>query len=124
MSVHLFNESIRREIKRVVEYANNNVYDVDDIIDMGINRKKVPGAMPEHLVRGPLGQWICYYIVDHPELRQCHYFSILPDTTGKLPDMQTLDYILKEYGANGTLLEEHIIVDEVTNETTIKIPFG
>ncbi len=122
MNVFSFNNSIRQQIRKVVDYANNNIYYIDDLLDMMNSQMEVPGAKTEHLVLVPIGRWICYYVVDHPEHGRCHYFTIKPDASGKLPDKPALDYIIKEFGIESQLLEQHININNEMGEITIILP--
>ena len=54
MSVLAFFENERQQIRKVVDYANHNIYQVDDILDMMNNQMVTPGEIPEHF--GP-----CWY---------------------------------------------------------------
>ena len=123
MSVLAFFENERRQIRKVVDYANQNVYQLDDLLDMMNEQMDVPGTKPGHLVLVSMGRWICYFLVDHPNKGRCHYFQIKPDLLGKLPEKPELKYILKEFGIENPLLDEHITVDEINEVTKIILPF-
>src|SRR5688572_24687827 len=105
-----FFENERREIRKVVEYAKQYIYQLDDILDMMNGEMSTPGEDSGHTVRVGMGLWICYYLVEHPNKGRCHYFHIKPDITGQLPDKPEMEYILKEFGAENALLDEHITV--------------
>ena len=66
MSVLAFFENERQQIRKVVDYANHNIYQSDDILDMMNNEKVTPSEIPEDLVLVGIGRWICYFLVDHP----------------------------------------------------------
>ena len=72
MSVIAFFENERQQIRKVVDYANVNIYQLDDILDMMNNQKITPSEMPEHIVFVGIGRWICYFLVDHPNKGRCH----------------------------------------------------
>lgn len=123
MSVVAFFENERQQIRKVVDYANVNIYQLDDILDMMNNQKITPSEMPEHIVFVGIGRWICYFLVDHPNKGRCHYFQIKPDFFGQLPDKPELEYIVEEFGIENTLLDEHITVDKIDQVTKIILPF-
>lgn len=118
----VFDENVRRQIRNVVDYANLNIYKLDDILDMMNGQLAVPGEKPEHLVLVPTGRWICYYLVDHPEHGRCHYFSFKPDASGKLPDKPAMEYVLKEFDIERPLLDKHISIDKIAGEARIILP--
>jgi hypothetical protein len=122
MSVLPFFENERREIRKVVDYAIQNVYQLDDVLDMMNDQMDVPGTDPGHLVRISMGLWICYFLVDHPNKVRCHYFQIRPDIFGRLPDKPELEYIVKEFGIESPLLDEHVTVDKLNEVTKIVLP--
>jgi len=119
-----FFENEKREIRKVVDYAQNYIYQTDDLLDMMNNEMATPGEDPGHLVQVGIGGWICYYLVDHPNKGRCHYFQIKPDITGELPDKAQMDYIVKEFGIDNSLLDEHIKVNNEENVINIILPFG
>lgn len=123
MSVLAFFENERQQIRKVVEYAELNIYQLDDILDMMNGEMDVPGTKPEHLVLVSTGRWICYFLVDHPNKGRCHYFQIMPDMFGQFPDKPELEYIVKEFGIGNPLLDEHITIDKKDDATKIIIPF-
>lgn len=122
MSVFAFDNIIKQEIRKVIDYANDNIYQLDDILDMMNDQMDNPGTKPAHLVLVPIGRWICYYLVDNPNKGRCHYFQIKPDASGQHPDRPTLDYIMKEFGIDEPLLDEHIKIDEKHADTNIILP--
>lgn len=122
MSILAFDEFIRQQIRKVIDYSKLSIYQTDDILDMMNSQMAVPGTIPEHQVLVPIGRWICYYLVDHPNKGRCHYFQIKADASGKLPDKPTLEYIVKEFGIDKPLLDEHITIDEKLVETNIVLP--
>jgi hypothetical protein len=123
MSVLAFDESVKREIKKVVDYANLNIYKLDDILDMWNKQRITPSEIPEHLACVPF-RMICYFLVDHPNKGRCHYFHIEPDAWGILPDKAELEYIMKEFGIENTLFDMHITIDEKNKVTNIILPFN
>lgn len=122
MSVFAFDNFIRQEIRKVIEYANDNIYQLDDLLDMMNDQMDTPGTKLEHQVLVPIGRWICYYLVDHPNKGRCHYFQIKPDVSGQFPDRPTLEYIVKEFGIKRLLLDEHITIDDKYADTNIILP--
>ena len=122
MSVLAFDENLRRQIRKVVDHADLNIYQSDDLLDMMNGQMDVPGTKTGHLVLVPIGRWICYYLVDHPNKEMCHYFQIKPDASGKFADKPELEYILKEFGIESPLLDKHISVGEMESEIKIILP--
>jgi len=122
MSIFAFDNFIRKKIRKAIEYANDNIYQLDDILDMMNAQIDNPGTKPEHQVLVPIGRWICYYLVDHPNKGRCHYFQIKPDASGQFPDRSTLEYIVKEFGIELPLLDEHIKIDEKYADTHVILP--
>lgn len=82
----------------------------------------VPGERSEHLVLVPIGRWICYYLVDHPEHGLCHYFSIKPDASGKLPDKPAMEYVMEEFGIERSLLDKYISIDKKMAQVNVILP--
>ena len=123
MSVVAFFENERQQIRKVVDYANVNIYQLDDILDMMNNQKITPSETPEHIVYVGIGRWICYFIVDHPSKGRCHYFQIRADAWGQLPDKPELEYIVKEYGIDNYLFDKHITFDQENKVIKIILPF-
>lgn len=124
MSVFAFSENERQQIRKAIDYANHNIYQLDDILDMMNNEMVTPSETPEHLVRVGMGHWICYFLVDHPNKGRCHYFQIHPDFRGVLPDKTELEYIVKEFAIENALFDEHIPIDEKNNVVKIILPFN
>ena len=122
MSVLAFDNFIRKEIRKVFDYANDNIYKLDDILDMMNNQMDNPGTIPEHLVLVPIGRFICYYLVDHPNKGLCHYFQIKPDASDQFADRPTLEYIVQQFGIESPLLDSHIKIDEKISVTNIILP--
>ena len=119
-----FFENERQQIKKVVEYSKNYIYQTDDILDMMNGEFATPGEDPGHSVLVGVGRWICYYLVDHPNKGRCHYFHIRPDISGELPDKPQMEYIVKEFGIENPLLDEHIKVNNEERVVNIVLPFG
>ena len=122
MAVLFFDRFVKEQIKKILDYSNQNVFDSDDILDMMNNQMKTPGATPEHLVLVPIGRWICYYIVEHPIKGLCHYLCFKPDASGKLPNKEFIEYTMKEFEIGKNLLDEYITEDKEIKETTVVIP--
>ncbi len=119
-----FFEDERQQIRKVVEYAQNYIYQTDDILDMMNEELATPGENPLHSVLVGVGQWICYYLVDHPNKGRCHYFHIKPDLSGELPNKFQMDYIVQEFGIDSPLLDEHIKINNEENVVNIVLPFN
>lgn len=124
MSVLQFDNNLRRQVKQVIAFAQENIYVTDDLLDMMNGELDVPGEQSEHQILAPQGRWICYYLVDHPLKGMCHYFQIKPNYIGKLPDKAELEYILKEFEIGIPLQDEHIKIDEKEGEVKIILPKG
>jgi hypothetical protein len=119
-----FFENERQQIRKVVDYAENHIYQTDDILDMMNGEITTPSEDPEHSVVVGFGRWICYYLVDHPNKGRCHYFHIKPDISGKLPDKPQMEYIVKEFGIDRLLLDEHIKIKTEEMVVDIVLPLG
>lgn len=122
MNTFAFDENIRRQIKTIVDYANHNIYELDDMLDMMNGQMAVPEENPEHFILVPFGRWICYYLVEHPKYGRCHYFNLKPDATGRLPDKSSMEYLLKEFGIESPLLDKHITINKTGTEIKIVLP--
>jgi len=119
-----FFEDERQQIRKVIEYAQNYIYQTDDILDMMNEERATPGEDPQHSVLVGVGRWICYYLVDHPNKGRCHYFHIKPDISGELPDKPQMDYIVKEFGIVSALLDEHIKINNEEKVVNIVLPLS
>jgi hypothetical protein len=111
-----FFDSERQQIRKVVGYAKNYIYQTDDLLDMKNGEMATPSEDPGHSVLVGDGRWICYYLVDHPNKGRCHYFHIKPDISGELPDKLQMEYIVKAFGIDSPLLDEHI---KINNEEIV-----
>lgn len=119
-----FFENERQQIRKVVGYAENYIYQTDDLLAMKNGVMATPSEDPGHLVLVDVGRWICYYLVDHPNKGRCHYFHIKPDISGNLPDKPQLEYIVKEFGIDSNLLDEHIKINTEEMSVNIVLPHG
>ncbi|MBD81170.1 MAG: hypothetical protein CL840_19790 [Crocinitomicaceae bacterium] len=122
MNIFPFNEPIKAQIKKVVNYSLENIYDIDDLLDMMNGHLEAPGSKPEHSIRINLGSWTCYYVVDHPEYGKCNYFQITPDLKGNFPDDSGLEYILSQFGIENPYLENQHKLIRKENELTLIMP--
>lgn len=113
----------RQYIKKLVDFASHNIYQLDDLLDMMNNEMATPSEDSRHVVVVGHGRWICYFIVDHPNKGRCHYFQIKSGFPGPLPDKEELDYIVKEFGIDKPLLGKHISVDNEKAMVSIVLPF-
>jgi hypothetical protein len=119
-----FFENERREIRKVVAYAKNYIYQTDDLLDMKNGELSTPSEDPKHMVLVGAGRWICYFLVDHPNKGRCHYFHVKPDLSGEPPDKPQLEYIVKEFGIESPLLQEHIEINKEEMVVNIVLPIG
>lgn len=122
--MYTFDQFTKSQILQIIEFAKNNVYQIDDILDMMNDQMDRPGDVSEHMVRIPIGQWICYYIVEHPHKGLCHYFQIKPDINGRLPDKTSIEYITKEFGIDSIIINDYISDDKANPEIRVVIPFS
>lgn len=123
MTLIAFDRITKQTISKVIEYARDNIYVIDDLLDMKNGELAIPGSNTAHLVLVPFARWVCYYIVDHPNLGRCHYFQIKPDATGQLPGKPDMEQIIREFGINSELLDNYITIDRGLEETKIVFPF-
>jgi hypothetical protein len=119
-----FFENERQQIRKVVEYAKNHIFQTDDLLDMMNGQMDTPSEDSRHLVLVSVGRWICYYLVDHPNKGRCHYFHIKPDISGELPDRTLMEYIVKEFGIDSPLLDEHIRINNEEMVVNIVLPLA
>src|SRR5687767_4140682 len=103
-----FSDGDRRAIKNVVAYAKTNIFQSDDLLDMKNGEMITPGEDPGHVARVGLARWVCYFLVDHPNKGRCHYFQMKEDMLGALPDRPEMEDIVKEFGIDRPLLDDHI----------------
>ncbi len=117
-----FFENESQQIRKVVDYAQNYIYQTDDLLDMKNGEMATPSEDPGHLVLVGVGSWICYYLVDHPNKGRCHYFHIKPDISGELPDKPQIEYIMKEFGIQSPLLDEYININNEDMVVNLVLP--
>lgn len=121
--IYSFFDNERRQIRKVVDYAQKYIYQTDDLLDMKNGEMATPGEDSGHLVFVGDGLWICYFIVDHPNKGRCHYFQIINKISGDLPDINELKYIIKEFGIDRPLLDEHVKINVDKVQVDIVLPF-
>lgn len=119
-----FFENERKQIKKLVDYAQNYIYQTDDLLDMRNGEMPTPSEDPERSIRVGHGLWICYYLVDHPIKGRCHYFDIKPNVSDVLPDKSQMAYIVKEFGIDSHLQDEHIKIKNEEMVVSIVLPFS
>jgi hypothetical protein len=61
--VYAFFEHERREIRKVVDYSKQYIYQLDDILDMWNRQMATPGEDSGHSVRVGLGVWGFGYVI-------------------------------------------------------------
>lgn len=118
-----FFDDERQDIKRLVDFASNNIYQTDDLLDMMNDDMATSSEDSRHAVVVGQGRWICYFIVDHPNKGRCHYFQIKSGFPDPLPDKEELDYIVKEFGIGTPLMDAHINVENENAMVSIVLPF-
>lgn len=122
MNLFPFDRTVKSQIRKVVDFAHSNIFQVDDILDMMNDQMIIPGNKSEHLVLVPIGRWISYYLLEHPVHGRCHFFQIKRDASGQHLDKPSMEYIVKEFGVDTVLLDKHIRMDNITDETRIILP--
>jgi hypothetical protein len=123
MKILPFDQITLEQIELIVQYSNENVYQIDEVLDMMHDPMPLPGEHSNHLVLFPIGQWVYYYIVDHPQHGYCHYFQIRTDARGNLPDKARIEYIMTEFGITQPLQDHHFRINQAENEIKVVIPF-
>jgi hypothetical protein len=113
------NNDTKKEIKKVITYAENNICDEAQI--KLIASKDIPpvGDNPDHLVHIHDGYRVIYSIEKQP-IGLCHHISISVESGDKYPNPEAVKMILKEFGMNEKLEESlHIWKEDFMNAINI-----
>lgn len=94
----------RAEAAVVVQYAENHVLEMDDLLDIKNNLFAPPGNYPEHVCFLPVGYRVVFSI-ERQNHGLCRHISISVDTVEALPSVASVELILPLFGINAALVD-------------------
>ena len=92
----IINESVRAEIKRVKEYAEDHKYNIHHLHRVMKGRERPAGEDPGHCLTIPIGFRVVYSIEQHP-VGWCHHWSVSAPDPGRAISKPGLRMILDDF---------------------------
>jgi hypothetical protein len=103
MRALLIDEITRKKIADVIRYAEENVYSMDDLLDMINGQLRPPGDDVFRVIVIPIGYRTVYSLEDQAS-GMCRHISISVPNSGKLPSIPAVQMIIKEFGFKNDLV--------------------
>src|SRR4030042_2048042 len=102
MRILQINDDVKKEIKKVKEYANQHIVTGDMLKLIKYGDLRPVGDNPDHLVHIHDGYRVIYSVDQNPETKNLyHHLSISIGKKLKYPHECAVDEIAKEFGMKG-----------------------
>lgn len=108
MRILIIDDATKKEIKRVVDFAEANPYSLDDLFDIKNKQKKCAGDSKDYTAYIPVGYKMVFSI-EHQPKGAVRHLSVSVDKKGKMPNPEAVKEIMKEVGFFNQL--ENCLVD-------------
>lgn len=101
----IIDDNIRGKLRGLVEYAEGQVLDMDDLLDTYNGERFPVGDDENYVVHIPVGYRVVYSVELQPVGRIGH-LSVSIDNVGKLASVESVKMIINEMGLGG---KSHLI---------------
>jgi len=119
MSVLLIDDNARKEIKRVLDHAGNNIFNEEFRAAIKAGIQLPAGDDANHVCYLENGYRVVYSI-DEKDGKHYHHISISIDIKGKLPSVPAVLEIMREFG----MTPDVKACDYIFTEDNVKTPLG
>ena len=108
----------KQAIARLVEYASQHVFSLDDIKEIMRGEQEAAGNSPEFVVAIPRG-FRCVFSYEYQPSGLCRHLSVsIPD---KYPHPEAVNLLMQEFGFEGTVKDPINIFWLDENERAVNI---
>lgn len=113
MAVLVINEDVRAGLERLAEYANNNRYSFDELLDIKNKALDAPGLDPKFSCMVPIGYKVVFTVEEQPGAQgggmiNMRHMSMSTSAKGKLPNSVTVQEIMWILGFEGKLTDCYV----------------
>lgn len=117
MRVLIIGEEERQRIKEIREYAENNPFSFDDILDIKNGHEPAPGDIDKFAFRLPGGIRVVFTIDEQPlkngaGFTKVRHISLSVPVKDKLPSPEACELILVEFGFKNKLEDCYVHLEE------------
>lgn len=100
------------KIKNLVDYAEKNIFSMDDLLDTVNKEMESAGDMDGFSIDLPVGFKVVYSIEQQPAGKVRH-LSVSVDTPGRCPSPESIQVIMDEIGFKNTLLKCKVGMEKI-----------
>jgi hypothetical protein len=112
MRLLLINDEIREIIQKVIDFAETNIIEMDDLLDQHLGDRPPVGMLEGYRCDIPVGYRIVYSIErQNPGL--VRHLSVSVDTPGRVPNIPAMTEIMKLFGFTQQLEECMVSMEEI-----------
>ena len=112
MRPFLIDDNIKEKLNRLVEHAEQNIFEIDDLLDQMNDKSKSAGNDPDFCCTLPFGYLIIYsmFTVNEKTYRQ---MTVAVDTPGKLPSVPVVSELCRmtkfKYTPEDAMVDDFLI---------------
>lgn len=97
------------KIHRVMRYAEENIYSIDDLLDMKNGELPVPGDVPQRICTIPLEYRVVYSIEQHPGTMAKHISISVGKEEGRFPSIEAVGHIMSLFGFKSDIVKKNVV---------------
>lgn len=112
MSILILDDKSRAEIKRVLDYAEEHVYTMDDLLDIYNKAAEPPGYFPGF--NCVINDYRIVFTYEMQNPGKMRHISISM-ANGKLPTIEAVEIIIKEFGYENPLHDCMISLEPISD---------
>lgn len=111
MRVLIIDEVAKERINQVIGHAEDNVFSFDDLLDIYNKQATSAGDMTAYTTYLHRGYKVVYSLEMQP-MGKCRHLSVSVDKAGKLPSIDAVELIMKEFGFRGSIEDCNVSMEE------------
>jgi len=106
----VIDKEAKANIAKVIQHAENNKYPRSFMIAR-MKSGEIPGDLGPFTCHIQFG-FRCVYTVEEQPFGWCHHLSVSIDAPGKVPNVQAIEFLMKEFGISRPLSEAKVVYFE------------
>lgn len=111
----IIDDGVKNQIAEVIEYAQQHVYTMDNMLDVLNGDMPPAGDNPNLVVNIPHGLRVVYS-EEEQQIGRCKHISVSVNTPGKLPNPVVVEEVLKLFKIESPMYDCVINVKDITPE--------